>query len=213
MPTNDKMNEVTSTPRTDAEIARALQAHGKGGTIMVYKLNDMEAFARQLELDAATWRAKAKRWQEIADQRAIEVADLKVATPSAVAEQEPDTVQRRAREWDALHTTIREFVGDYYMPGDGGDYNPPPEIRAVICDAVHGLIGEEDFLNALVKVYSVRSRFAPSASAPSEAIRLLREWMKKAKAHPETREFRGGYQPFLERATREFLAATDRGTA
>lgn len=38
-----------------------------------------------------------------------------------------------------------------------------------------------------------------------EGLRLLREWLKKADAHPETREFRGGYQPFLERATREYL--------
>ena len=39
-----------------------------------------------------------------------------------------------------------------------------------------------------------------------EALRLLGEWMKRADKHPEINEFRGGYQPFLGRATREFLA-------
>ena len=41
-----------------------------------------------------------------------------------------------------------------------------------------------------------------------ESERLLREWLKKSAAHsPEIKEYKGGYQPFLERATREHLAS------
>ena len=51
------------------------------------------------------------------------------------------------------------------------------------------------------------------ASTPSvdkarllEAERLLGEWLKRAEAHVATiTEFKGGYQPFLTRATKDFL--------
>ena len=40
----------------------------------------------------------------------------------------------------------------------------------------------------------------------AEASRLLGEWRKLHAAHcPAIQEFKGGYQPFLDRATREFL--------
>ncbi len=41
--------------------------------------------------------------------------------------------------------------------------------------------------------------------APSKADDLLREWLKKAEQFPELNEFRGGYQPFLVRATTDYL--------
>ncbi len=50
---HDKHDESVPTPRTDAAILRGVTNHGKGGTTMVYKLNDMEAFARQLERELA----------------------------------------------------------------------------------------------------------------------------------------------------------------
>lgn len=44
-----------------------------------------------------------------------------------------------------------------------------------------------------------------------EALRLLGEWLKKEEAHaPASKEFKGGYQPFLARATSDFIAACNR---
>jgi hypothetical protein len=52
----------------------------------------------------------------------------------------------------------------------------------------------------------------PSFDTPSDeaqqlatAKELLAEWLKRAEAFPETREFRGGYRPFLNIETRRFL--------
>ena len=47
-----------------------------------------------------------------------------------------------------------------------------------------------------------------AALAEAEALRsLLREWVKKADKFPELSEFRGGYKPFLLKATRKALSA------
>ena len=40
----------------------------------------------------------------------------------------------------------------------------------------------------------------------AELEALLREWLKKAEKFPELQEFRGGYRPFLSKATRAALS-------
>lgn len=63
------------------------------------------------------------------------------------------------------------------------------------CYSEHNAVWLTDMLNAAV---SETERIA-------EAERLLGEWLKRADKHPEINEFKGGYQPCLGRATREFL--------
>ena len=94
-------------------------------------------------------------------------------------------------------------------------------------DAIFRLVADGAWTKELLDAFKAEIRRVPDADDTDKALlalcdlalrgldgpngeseRLLREWLKKSAAHsPEIKEYKGGYQPFLERATREHLAS------
>ena len=104
--------------------------------------------------------------------------------PSSTAAIEGDSdaeVERRAREWDKLHAAIGEYVESYEWRGHNGDYTPTAREKALMYDVIAGL-WDGDVLDALCKVYPVRSRFAPSASGTTSDDSARMNWLEQKRA-------------------------------
>jgi hypothetical protein len=89
-----------------------------------------------------------------------------------------------------LEGDMRAEIGDWIIRGVKGEFYPcKPDIFAATYEP-----GD-----------TPRSETTPNDQL-AEAKFLLGEWVKRAEAHSDTiTEFKGGYQPFLTRATKEFL--------
>lgn len=51
--------------------------------------------------------------------------------------------------WPAVESIVEQYVSDYEMEGDSGGHVPSADERALIADAIHGLLAEPGFVAAL----------------------------------------------------------------
>ena len=108
------------------------------------------------------------------DDEGTRLAPSSIGTPEGDSEAE---VERRAREWDRLHAAIGEYVENYEWRGDDGDYTPTAREKALVYDVIAGL-WDGDVLEALCRIYPVRSRLAPSATRQSDRDKIIEEVME-----------------------------------
>lgn len=110
---SEQQSDKYGTPRTDALVEIRSQAEGLASAYVA-----MIEHARQLERELTEALEKAKRWQQIADRRAIEVADLK--HQSANAAMNDDEIQRliataahHLRTWHYAHQRGAKDMAPY----------------------------------------------------------------------------------------------------
>ncbi len=64
----------------------------------------------------------------------------------------------QARDWKAIDAAVREYLDGYEMEGDGGYYIPNKRERAILDDAIAGMLADDEILELLA------ARPAPAAS-------------------------------------------------
>ncbi|CAB3920056.1 hypothetical protein [Achromobacter ruhlandii] len=86
---------------------------------------------------------KYLKWLGVSDPHAGLESDLR--NPEMVSK--PITMTHpTARDWKAIDAAVREYLDGYEMEGDGGYYVPNNRERAILDDAVAGLLADDDFL-------------------------------------------------------------------
>lgn len=100
-------------------------------------------------------------WLGVSDPQAGLASDLR--NPEMVSK--PITMTHpTSRDWKAIDAAVKEYLDGYEMEGDGGYYVPNNRERAILDDAVAGLLADDDFLAHM-------GRPAPAAGDALDAAR------------------------------------------
>ena len=95
--------------------------------------------------------------------------------------QEPESIERRNAEWEALNTAIQTYSNGYEYDGTG--YTPSDQQMFICHDFLQGLISDDAFMAAIAKVYPVRSQFTPraaeNASIPDDVVMVPKEQIQR----------------------------------
>lgn len=102
-------------------------------------------------------------WLGVSDPQASLDSDLR--NPGMV--NKPITMTHpTARDWKAINDAVKEYLDGYEMEGDGGYYVPNNRERAILDDAVAGLLADDDFLAHM-------GRPAPAAGDALDSVMVL----------------------------------------
>lgn len=89
-----------------------------------------------------------------------------MTTEKNAAGQEPESLERREKEWRALQLAITQYSADYEY-GDGG-YCPTADELLLCDDFVQGLLSDNAFIKAIAQVYPVRTAAPVAPQEPTE---------------------------------------------